>query len=35
MSNNVMSYNGAISKRDGVVPGRENVRCGRIQTIIQ
>ena len=31
MSNNVTSYNRTISNRDGVVPGRENVRCGRIQ----
>ena len=35
MLNNVMSYNGAISNRDGVVPGREKVRCGPIQTVIQ
>ena len=35
MSNNAMSYNGAISNRDGVVPGREKVRCGPIQTVIQ
>ena len=31
MSNNVTSYNRTISNRDGVVPGRENVRCGRTQ----
>ena len=35
MSNNVMSYNGAISNRDGVIPDREKVRCGPIQTITQ
>ena len=28
-----MLYNGAISNRDGVVPGRKNVRCGPIQII--
>ena len=32
MSNNVMSYTRAISTRDGVVPGKEKVRCGHIQT---
>ena len=35
MSNNVMSYNGTISSRNGVIPGREKVKCGSIQTIIQ
>ena len=30
-----MSYNGAISSRDAVVPGREKVRCGPIQNVIQ
>ena len=35
MPNNVVSYNGAISNRDGVIPGREKVRCGPIQTMIQ
>ena len=35
MLNNVMSYNGAISNRDSGVPGREKVRCGPIQTVIQ
>ena len=35
MSINVMSKNGAISNRDDVVPGREKVRCGSIQTAIQ
>ena len=29
-----MLYNGAISNRDGVVPGRKNVRCGPIQIVI-
>ena len=30
-----MSYNRTISNIDGVVAGREKVRCGPIQTIIQ
>ena len=32
-----MSYNRAISNRDGVILGREKekVRCGPIQTVIQ
>ena len=35
MSNNVMSYNGAISNRDDVVSCREKVRCGSIQMVIE
>ena len=34
MSNNIM-YNRTISNRDGLVPNREKVRCGPIQTTIQ
>ena len=30
-----MLYNVSMTKRDGVVPNRQNVRCGSIQTIIQ
>ena len=30
-----MSYNGAISNRDGVVSSREKVRCGSIQMVIK
>ena len=30
-----MLYNRAISNRDGVVPKREKVTCGPIQTVIQ
>ena len=35
MSNNVMSDNGVISNTDGVVHGREKVRYGPMQTVIQ
>ena len=31
MPNNVVSYNRAISNRDGVAPGREKFRCEPIQ----
>ena len=31
----VMSYNRTISNRDGVIPGRERVKCEPIETVIQ
>ena len=30
----MLSFNEAISNRDGLTPGREKVRCGTIQTVI-